>query len=853
MGDKFRKVYIVLAAVTGFLGLVIVLFVCGALISIDKETPLPQEAKDMMYRTSVLAGTEDSLSCWIREIEQGHLSVSDYVENQFTAHPYLLSGKDDSAFASDLACVAYNDAYRVDEIETMLSGGSRRYAIEKILSDVDPSYSPFNGFSDPVGTRCGSIEIKSPLENEEGYAFGVRRIEGTMQVEGEEMRTDFFVDRSLRPGQIYVPQVSGPVQFAMEWDTINEIPGMHDVVILLRTSDGRGQVVTGGRINIPEFSPISNDTVVPSCIAMGDQETWYVLDAEDRNAYVNLVGASSDVSASLYDRYGKLIGMNDLHNVDYEVLRGKCQSPEEEIQKEENDPESTAQNAFFVRVRRSASAAPSVGEISYVLVQSKEVGFSEETGYLAVLSEEGIVPTPVPTGSVTDEEKERIVTCRDLNGATVEITRAGITFLPLNGFLTELSFMDEKGEPLKIYPEFSMDNFDYSIVGTSFSNISMKYTSVEGYAAVASLANTSSSLPPGFAADSVQVNEGANTITVEITSIDGPSRCYTLYLLNGQDAEGFRQGTLSQFPDSYADGLWLLHCLHPAYRFQAYKTGLTFEEVLDNEDHVDRSLISSTYNPTWVKPGSPVYDGKSWKAAKREVVAYFLDPRNFLTPSGVFQFEKLSFDETVHTLDGISSMTKNSFLNETDPDYSSILLKAGKDAGVSPYFLASRILQEMGRNGESPLAHGTLGGYEGYYNFYNIGSTPDPNVKNGAQINGAKYARYGSQPEEKKITPDEEELLLPWTTPERAICGGALWIARSYIEIGQDTLYFQKFDILDNEDGMYKHQYAQNIAMASNEGVRYYSAYASQDMLDSSFVFIIPVYEEMPEEYGKSL
>ena len=559
------------------------------------------------------------------------------------------------------------------------------------------------------------------------------------------------------------------------------------------------------------------------------------------------------MSASLYDRYGKLIGMNDLHNVDYEVLRGKCQSPEEEIQKEENDPESTAQNAFFVRVRRSASAAPSVGEISYVLVQSKEVGFSEETGYLAVLSEEGIVPTPVPTGSVTDEEKERIVTCRDLNGATVEITRAGITFLPLNGFLTELSFMDEKGEPLKIYPEFSMDNFDYSIVGTSFSNISMKYTSVEGYAAVASLANTSSSLPPGFAADSVQVNEGANTITVEITSIDGPSRCYTLYLLNGQDAEGFRQGTLSQFPDSYADGLWLLHCLHPAYRFQAYKTGLTFEEVLDNEDHVDRSLISSTYNPTWVKPGSPVYDGKSWKAAKREVVAYFLDPRNFLTPSGVFQFEKLSFDETVHTLDGISSMTKNSFLNETDPDYSSILLKAGKDAGVSPYFLASRILQEMGRNGESPLAHGTLNGYEGYYNFYNIGSTPDPNVKNGAQINGAKYARYGSQPEEKKITPDEEELLLPWTTPERAICGGALWIARSYIEIGQDTLYFQKFDILDNEDGMYKHQYAQNIAMASNEGVRYYSAYASQDMLDSSFVFIIPVYEEMPEEYGKSL
>ena len=125
-------------------------------------------------------------------------------------------------------------------------------------------------------------------------------------------------------------------------------------------------------------------------------------------------------------------------------------------------------------------------------------------------------------------------------------------------------------------------------------------------------------------------------------------------------------------------------------------------------------------------------------------------------------------------------------------------------------------------------------------------------TENGAQINGAKYAKYGSKPEEKQITPDEELLLLPWTSEEKAICGGALWISKSYIEKGQDTLYFQKFDILDNEDGLYEHQYAQNIAMANNEGIRYYSAYASQDMLDSSFVFIIPVYEQMPTEYGKS-
>ena len=849
MGEKLSKVYITLAAVSTFIGLVVVLIVCGGLIHLDKEVSLSQEGRDMMYRAAVLTGNEASLPFFENEIEQGHLRISDYVEDLFTSHEYLLSGKDDSAFASDLACVAYNDAYKVDEIKSLLVNGSRKYAIEKVLSDVDPSYAPINGFSDPKGTSCSAITVLNPLQNEEGYAFGIRRIDGSMSVEGSEMRTDFFVDNSLRPGQIYVPQASGSVSFTLEWDTVGEIPGVHDVIILLRTSDGRGHVVTGGRVNIPDFITIENDTVVSSSIRQGDQEAWYTLDAGEKNAYINILETSSDVSASIYDRYGTLIGMNDLHNVDYEVLRAKKQ--EEDLIVPEG-VESTAENAFFVRIKRSETSAPSVAEISYVLVQSREVATAEETGYLAVVSEEGIVPTPRPTGAVPLDELDRVVTCRDASGGTFEFSRSQLNFLPLNGFLTELSFLDKEEKELPIYPEFSMDNFDYAIVGSSFDEIGIKYTAIEGFAAKVLLENRATAIPSMVIDNTIRVGEGVSTLVVSVGSIDGTSREYTLHLLNGQDSEGFRKKTLSKFPVSYADGLWLLHCLHPDYRFEPYSTGLSFEEVLNNEDKGSRSLISATYNPTWVKPGSPVYDGSSWKAARRDVVAYFLDPRNFLTPTGVFQFEKLSFDESVHTLDGISAMTKNSFLNETDPDYASILLKAGKDAGVSPYFLTSRILQEMGRNGESKLAHGTLDGYEGYFNFYNIGSTPDPSVKNGALINGAKYAKYGSKPEEKQITPDEELLLLPWTTPEKAICGGALWIARSYIEIGQDTLYFQKFDIVDNEDGMYNHQYAQNIAMANNEGVRYYTAYASQDMLDSSFVFIIPIYEDLPAEFGKS-
>ena len=222
-----------------------------------------------------------------------------------------------------------------------------------------------------------------------------------------------------------------------------------------------------------------------------------------------------------------------------------------------------------------------------------------------------------------------------------------------------------------------------------------------------------------------------------------------------------------------------------------------------------------------------------------------------MDPQHIFSFELLSFDGSVQTVEGVRNIVAGSFLGDTSEyDYAQIIYDAGETANVSPYFLASRILQEMGYNGESDLCHGTLPGYEGYYNFYNIGSTPDPSIQNGALINGARYAMWGADPDEEEISEVEEELMLPWNTVDRAITGGALWIASRYTAAGQDTLYFQKFDVIDNEDGLYMHQYAQNISMAYTEGARYFNGYASIDMLDKPFIFLIPVYDGMPSEFG---
>ena len=155
----------------------------------------------------------------------------------------------------------------------------------------------------------------------------------------------------------------------------------------------------------------------------------------------------------------------------------------------------------------------------------------------------------------------------------------------------------------------------------------------------------------------------------------------------------------------------------------------------------------------------------------------------------------------------------------------------------------------MGYKGESALSRGEVDGFEGFYNFYNIGAyaTTEPG---GAVINGAKYAQWGKDWEGKEITDQEAAYLLPWTSPEKAIKGGAKWIASGYIDRGQNTLYFQKFDVLDDGTERYNHQYAQNIMMAYSEGMRYYRSYNSIGMTNAKFEFVIPVYNFMPDKYG---
>lgn len=81
---------------------------------------------------------------------------------------------------------------------------------------------------------------------------------------------------------------------------------------------------------------------------------------------------------------------------------------------------------------------------------------------------------------------------------------------------------------------------------------------------------------------------------------------------------------------------------------------------------------------------------------------------------------------------------------------------------------------------------------------------------------------------------------------EKSITGGVEILAKKYIARGQNTLYFQKFDVENSDGNLYWHQYMQNILAAQNEGSTLRKTFENVGAIDADYTFIIPLYKNMP-------
>ena len=835
-----RLSYIMLGVSVLIIGLMFLVLFSISLFAKELNYQLSAKERAIVSRMLEITEQTDADSLFCKALESEQIYLDSFLQQQFTSSTYLFQKKSEEDFLIDLNYVVYGNESTAEIDAEESTDQSRLFTIREAVKKAGFDYlAPVN--PDKTGTRIFSSELETEIAEDDVFSFGIRKIDGFLSADGKALRGDVYLDGDLQSTiSQFEKSDDDRLDFNLLWDTREQRTGSYRAVVLLRSSDGRGITLSDKPVVLPDFYSLINGLVQRSYIPADKDITWFVMDAEEQNAYINFVGLSGDIKVSLYDMYGKRIGTNDLWGTENETLRGKKQEFDHSML---DLLKNEAENLFYVKVERGASQNDKK-EISFTTVQSREVVETSESGFLSVqiLRQEG---------NPEDEELQ----CRDLNGNEMVFRRGDVNVLPLNGFLASLFLKSETGDQTySFFPNFQRGTSDYAIVLPDEKNqLLLDFSGTEGYAAEYTIQlmdekNKEISVEQTDIGKLLNLAKSRNKLQITVRGFDGDESSYTIFLLSGSDTQGFDQSTMSRFPQGYRNGLWLLHNLNPKHQFEPLDTGLIWGDVLNAQDFESKSLID---NEAWAKPGSPVYDGRTWKAARRDVVSYFLDPRNFLDPVYVFQFEKLTFDESFHQKDGVRTMLKGSFMDTDEQDYSEFMMRAGREANISPYFLASRILQEMGPSGESMLAHGTLPGYEGYFNFYNIGSYPDPEVENGALINGAKYAMWGREPDKKVIDEDEKDLLLPWDSAEKSIVGGGKWIAAQYIQIGQDTLYYQKFDVIQNEDGLYQHQYAQNIAMAYAEGRRYYQTYKAMEMLDSAFVFSIPVYLDMPEEPAK--
>ncbi len=303
---------------------------------------------------------------------------------------------------------------------------------------------------------------------------------------------------------------------------------------------------------------------------------------------------------------------------------------------------------------------------------------------------------------------------------------------------------------------------------------------------------------------------------------------------------------LKAFPKSYRESLKKLHAIYPNWQFIADKVPLSFDDSVNLQDFEDRKLLTGSSQNSWRSMRKGTYNWETGKyitydggryGASREVIAYYMDPRNFLNANDIYVFMTQTYDSKTQTKAAVEALIENTFLDATITDkndeykgkrYSAVIRKAAKEADVNAFVLASTIIQEHGNSGTT-LSNGTAKyNNKVVYNFFNFGASGT--TKDEVLTNGKKRA-YNEG----------------WFTPSESIIGGAKKYSSGYLTEGQNTYYYKNYNVL-NPNRIW-HQYAQNVADSVNSASRLKKNYST--LYDMKLTFRIPVFDGLPSTASK--
>lgn len=311
------------------------------------------------------------------------------------------------------------------------------------------------------------------------------------------------------------------------------------------------------------------------------------------------------------------------------------------------------------------------------------------------------------------------------------------------------------------------------------------------------------------------------------------------------------------FPSSYWSGLCALKEKHPNWNFEVLNTEVDFNVAVSSESSCGKCLMN-TSNANYINYNCSRTDYSGYKTLSSGVVAYYLDPRNFFNDSHIFMFESQYYNSDIND-DGYISTTariyNNNFMISQIPSLPNYILNAGKDVGMSPIAITSRMYQELG-NGKltsgayaGQLYSAVSGNYttrypekkaedghslDHYYNFYNIAASDTCSSITDCALKYAYSHGWGGSGDQN-------------ADRQTAVTEGARWIKNRYLDAGQASAYLQKFNVKPNSStSLFINQYMTNIEAPKSEATTLYKAYSNLNWIDSSHTFYIPVFENMP-------
>ena len=300
-------------------------------------------------------------------------------------------------------------------------------------------------------------------------------------------------------------------------------------------------------------------------------------------------------------------------------------------------------------------------------------------------------------------------------------------------------------------------------------------------------------------------------------------------------ATQIRNNGINNFPESYKKLLQKLvnKTGHTNWKFVALYTDIDWNELVSKESQDLKNTIikneANNYPESWYCSCGKEGD-EGYYCASKDIISYYLDPRNFLTEITIFQFLDLSNNISVSVSD-IEKLVDGTFLDgeANGIRYAQMIYDASKESGESAYSLVIKIFQELGKNSQGNMPYVVSGLDEKYpnvYNFFNYGAKDGDN-----NIELALEYAYNAG----------------WTTPYKAIVEGAKLLSNNYLNQGQNTKYTYKFDIIGNTlEELYEHQYMTNVQDPNNQANMLYEAYYNNGLLNKDLTFIIPVYKNMP-------